>query len=143
MLGIVGKEGDCTSGLIVTFIITIQHHHHHGHHHHKHHHHGPHHQHGHYAILTNIMILVITTTTRTEQKCYKPNEPGLCRQGRWFVAVRRNHRHNHHHNDVFCQLFKKGNSHLIRNYFQILQTLSTFYLENFENTIFKFCKHYF
>jgi len=25
---------------------------------------------------------------RTEQKCYKPNEPGLCRQGRWFVAQR-------------------------------------------------------
>jgi len=25
---------------------------------------------------------------RTEQKCYKPNEPGLCRQGRWFVAER-------------------------------------------------------
>jgi len=25
---------------------------------------------------------------RAEQKCYKPNEPGLCRQGRWFVAQR-------------------------------------------------------
>jgi len=25
---------------------------------------------------------------RTEEKCYKPNTPGLCRQGRWFVAER-------------------------------------------------------
>ena len=44
--------------------------------------------------------LILFTKRRTEEKCYKPNTPGLCRQGRWFVAVSHLY-HDHHHFAIY------------------------------------------